>query len=120
MLGLQALEAEAFLGMRRLVELLEHLHEVLDVALGLPEVLLERVPKLVVRDLADQFRQHLVGELPLDVEDVAELVEEQLARRGDLAHPWLLSCGCSRPYPYGPPRNRSTRLPATPASAQAR
>jgi hypothetical protein len=53
-------------------------------------VLLERGPELVVLDLGDQLRQRLVGELALDVEDVAELVDEQFALGRDLRHRMLL------------------------------
>ena len=75
----ESLEAEAGLRLRRLAELGKDLLHVLDVATGLPEVSLEPVAELVVRDLADELREHLVGQLLLDVEDVSELVQEELA-----------------------------------------
>ena len=86
MLLREALEGEADLGLRVLAEELEDLLDVLDVVLGLVEMILERRAELVVLDLRDELRERLGCELPLDVEDVAELVDEQLARRGDFGH----------------------------------
>jgi hypothetical protein len=83
---LEALEADALLGVRRLAELLEHLLDILEMPLCLLEVLLERTPELLVRDLGDELRQHLGREGALDVHDVAELVQEQVAGCRDLGH----------------------------------
>src|SRR5262249_38925911 len=86
----EALEAEARLDLRLLAEQLEDLFDVRDVAPGLTQVRLESVLQLTVLNLADQLRQSLVDELPLDVEDVAELVQEELPRVSDLRHSMLL------------------------------
>ena len=76
---------------------------------------LEAVAELVVRDLADELREHLVGQLLLDVEDVSELVQEELAGIRDLGHgaPFLVSTVPGR-YPDRRPRNRRRfRVPRT-------
>lgn len=39
---------------------------------------LERLPKLLIGDLGDQLRKRLVDELLLDVQDVAQLADEQV------------------------------------------
>jgi hypothetical protein len=57
----------------------EDLLDVRGVLLRLLEMLLEPPLELVVLDLADQHRQRLLHELLLDVEDVSELVQEELA-----------------------------------------
>src|SRR5262245_2833058 len=49
-------------------------------------MVLERGRELLVSHLGDELRKHLVCELPFDVEDVAELVQEQVARVVDLGH----------------------------------
>ena len=48
-------------------------------AAGLCEVVVERLAEFVVAHLVDEVGQRLLGELTLDIEDVAELVEEELA-----------------------------------------
>ena len=49
-------------------------------------MVLEARLELRVPYLVDQLRQCLVGERTLDVEDVSELVQEQVARGGDFTH----------------------------------
>ena len=44
------------------------------------------VRELLVVDLLDQLRKRLAGELALDVEDVAQLVEEQRPAARDVRH----------------------------------
>jgi hypothetical protein len=83
-LGLQSFEADALLRLRSLAELLEHLLDVLQVPLRLLEMLLQSFAELLVGDLGDELRQHFVGKGVLHVHDVAELVEEELARGRDL------------------------------------
>ncbi len=56
MFRLEALEADARLRVRRLVELGEDLLDVREMPLRLLEVLLERLPELLVRDLRDELR----------------------------------------------------------------
>jgi len=49
-------------------------------------MLLQAFLELRILHFADQLGQRLFDELPLDVEDVAELMEEELSRTGDLRH----------------------------------
>jgi hypothetical protein len=71
---------------RLLAQELEDLLDVGDVLSRFLQVALEAGRELLVVDLLDQLRKGLAGELALDVEDVAQLVEEQLPRARDVRH----------------------------------
>ena len=47
---------------------------------------LEPLAEVRVLNLGDELRQDLAGQLLLDVEDVAELVQEEIPRCGDIWH----------------------------------
>src|SRR5262245_41858072 len=85
LLGLDALDSRASLGLRGLAEQLEHLLEVLDVLSGLLQVLLETRSQRLVAGLLGQLRQGL-GEQLLREQQVPELVDEQLAWLGQGWH----------------------------------
>src|SRR5215211_5799703 len=82
----EALEPEALLGLGLLTERFEDPLEVRDVAFGLLQVPLEALAELGALHLVDQLRQDLFGQLLLHIEDVAELVQEETSRRGDICH----------------------------------
>ena len=86
MLSFEPLEADAPFGLGFFAEQLEDPLDVVDVRPGLLEMALEAAPELLVGDLVDQLRERLLGEGPLDLENVAELVQEQVARCRDLGH----------------------------------
>ena len=82
---LDPVDAGALLGLGLLAERLEGLLDVRDVLPGLVQVVAERLRELLVGRLLLQLRKRLHQRL-LGVEDVAELVQEQLARLGHLSH----------------------------------
>jgi hypothetical protein len=82
----QPLEADALLRRGLLAEIVEDLLDVGDMLLRLLQVLLEPLLELGILHLPDQLGQYLVGELLLDVEDVTQLVDEEVAWRCDLWH----------------------------------
>jgi hypothetical protein len=86
----ESVEAGTLLARGALPDRLERRLDVLDVPLGLPQVLLEPAPELRVPRLPGQPRQDL-HELPLDVVDVAQFVQEELSRLGHLGHAAILS-----------------------------
>jgi hypothetical protein len=98
---LQSLEADALLGRGFLVDQLEDFLDVGDVLPRLLEVALEAGLELLVVDLLDQLREGLVCELPLDVEDVAELVNEEVS--------WCCELRQSTPFPFLLGRNSNAR-----------
>jgi hypothetical protein len=110
---LEALEADALLDLGLLAEQLENRLHVGDVLPGLLEMALEPGLELLIGDLADQLRERLVCQRALDVEDVAEFVEEEVARCCELRHScpfdWVGTLG----YPSRPiGKRRLHRRPA--------
>ena len=83
---LQPLEPEALLRLGLLAHRVEDLLEIRDVASRLVQVPLETLAEVRVLNLLDELRQDLFGELLLDEQDVAELVQEEIPRCGDVCH----------------------------------
>jgi hypothetical protein len=83
----------------------EDLLELRDVALGLLQMPLKPFAKVRILNLIDELWQHLAGQILLDVQNVAELVQEKIPRRSDVWHVPLLGsidfdlvtpCPCKR------------------------
>ena len=90
MLLLQPLEAEAGLDLRLFAQRLEDALDVHDVLSRLLQMLLEAITELLILHLADQLRQGFVDKRTLDIEDVAQLMQEKLPESSDLRHAQLL------------------------------
>ena len=87
MLLLDAVDTGALLGFRRLADQLEDLLEGGGVLPGLFAMRLESSAELLVGCLLSELRKLLVERL-LDVQQIAELVQEQLARIIHLGRVW--------------------------------
>src|SRR4051812_46648508 len=82
---LDPIHARARFGFRTLSHELENLPDVLDLLLGLCKVVLEALPQLGIVCLACELRERLDQQL-LDVVDVSQLVNEELAGFGHRGH----------------------------------